>query len=371
MEKSIIVRHTGGGGNEPQGRQDFWSKIPFFKNFSNSKFSVSNENKYYVGVKPQPTLNCVGRIWKRSIKDSSCHPELAAPLVADEKEAYKGGCSQSISGSCHRQKYATICTVSWKKVLDKVGWAFSPTMKLCWGRTLNLQKADSTPSKAAFTLAEVLITLGIIGVVAAMTLPVIVGEYQKQVTVVHLKKFYTTINQALRRSEVDNGEYKYWQIGYDIGASAYFDKYWKPYLRGVTICKTYLECNYTSNQPFSDINGTKAGAVLISETSRTTIKLPDGTVVINFTSMGGTADEEGNLVDDHISGALYVDINGGKGPNRYGKDVFVYIRNESGIINPYLINLKDISTRCNRQTGDGCAAKIMKDGWRIADDYPW
>ena len=313
------------------------SKIPFFKFVSKSNFSVSIVNKYYVGVKPQPTLNCIGRIWKRSIKDSPCHPELAAPLVADEKEAYKGGCSQSISG----------------------------------GRTLNLQKADSTPSKAAFTLAEVLITLGIIGVVAAMTLPVIVGEYQKQVTVVHLKKFYTTINQALRRSEVDNGEYKYWQIGDDIGASAYFDKYWKPYLRGVTICKTYLECNYTSNQPFSDINGTKAGAVLISETSRTTIKLPDGTVVINFTSMGGTADEEGNLVDDHISSALYVDINGGKGPNRFGKDVFVYIRNESGIINPYLINLKDISTRCNRQTGDGCAAKIMKDGWRIADDYPW
>ena len=333
-------------------------------------------------MKPQPTLSCVGRIWKRSIKDSPCHPELAAPLVADVKEAYKGGCSQSISGSCHRQKCVTICTVSGKEVLDKVGWAFSPTMKLCWGRNPNLQKVISSTSRTAthhvrgdlvpaFTLAEVLITLGIIGVVAAMTLPVIVGEYQKQVTVVHLKKFYTTINQALRRSEVDNGEYKYWQIGDDIGASAYFDKYWKPYLRGVTICKTYLECNYTSNQPFSDINGTKTGAVLISETSRTTIKLPDGTVVINFTSMGGTPDEEGNLVGYHISGALYVDINGGKGPNRFGKDVFVYIRNESGIINPYLINLKDISTRCNRQTGDGCAAKIMKDGWKIADDYPW
>lgn len=34
--------------------------------------------------------------------------------------------------------------------------------------------------KKAFTLAEVLITLGIIGVVAAMTLPTLVGEYQKK-----------------------------------------------------------------------------------------------------------------------------------------------------------------------------------------------
>ena len=60
MEKSSIVRHTGGGGNEPQGRQGFWLKLFFSK----LKFSVSNENKYYVGVKPQPTLNCVGLIWK-------------------------------------------------------------------------------------------------------------------------------------------------------------------------------------------------------------------------------------------------------------------------------------------------------------------
>lgn len=43
--------------------------------------------------------------------------------------------------------------------------------------------------KKAFTLAEVLITLGIIGVVAAMTLPTLVGEYQKKQTATQLKKF--------------------------------------------------------------------------------------------------------------------------------------------------------------------------------------
>ena len=204
-----------------------------------------------------------------------------------------------------------------------------------------------------------------------MTLPALIGKYQKQVTVSKLKKFYTSMNQALRHSEADNGEYKYWSSGQDMGAVAYFDKYWKPYLSGVSICKTYKECNYTSNQPFSDINGTHAGAVLISETARTTFKLPDGTVVINFTSMGGQADEEGNLVDTSTSGAIYVDINGGKAPNRYGKDLFVFIRYDNGLINPYLINLKDISTKCNRQTGEGCAAKIMQDGWEIKDDYPW
>ena len=111
MEKSIIAGHTGGGGKEPQGRQGKTPKLVFLKYFSKLKFSVSNN----VGWGFHPNKN------KEIQKSSSCHPELAAPLVADEKEAYKGGCSQSISGSSHRQKCVTICTVSGKEVLDKVG----------------------------------------------------------------------------------------------------------------------------------------------------------------------------------------------------------------------------------------------------------
>ena len=57
----------------------------------------------------------------------------------------------------------------------------------------------------SFTMAEVLITLGIIGIVAAMTLPALIQKYQKQETSARLKKFYTTMNQAIMMSEIDNG----------------------------------------------------------------------------------------------------------------------------------------------------------------------
>ena len=50
MEKPRIVRNTGGGGNEPQGRKGFLSKLPIFKFFTNSNFSVKKEKKCYVGV---------------------------------------------------------------------------------------------------------------------------------------------------------------------------------------------------------------------------------------------------------------------------------------------------------------------------------
>ena len=64
--------------------------------------------------------------------------------------------------------------------------------------------------KAAFTLAEVLITLGIIRIVAAMTLPALMANGRKQETVARLKKFNSMMLQAILLSENDNGPYEYW-----------------------------------------------------------------------------------------------------------------------------------------------------------------
>ena len=70
-------------------------------------------------------------------------------------------------------------------------------------------------SKAGFTLAEVLITLGIIGVVAAMTIPSLMTAYNKHLTETRLKKFYSLFNQAIKLSVVENDEVEGW------------DEYWK------------------------------------------------------------------------------------------------------------------------------------------------
>ncbi len=68
----------------------------------------------------------------------------------------------------------------------------------------------SLHKKAAFTLAEVLITLGIIGVVAAMTMPVLIQNHRNTVVETRLKKFYSAINQAVTMAENDYGEKNYW-----------------------------------------------------------------------------------------------------------------------------------------------------------------
>ena len=62
-----------------------------------------------------------------------------------------------------------------------------------------------------FTLSEVLITLGIIGVIAALTLPNLIAQYNNTIAETRLKKFYSVMNQAILQSVVVNGDYQYWK----------------------------------------------------------------------------------------------------------------------------------------------------------------
>ena len=95
--------------------------------------------------------------------------------------------------------------------------------------------------KAAFTLAEVLITLGVIGCVAALTIPNLMGKYRERVAMTKVKKFYTTMAQVQLRSIADNGEVDGWDwISDEEGKNnekvmAWFNKYWAPYLNNVEV----------------------------------------------------------------------------------------------------------------------------------------
>ncbi len=89
---------------------------------------------------------------------------------------------------------------------------------------------EKLSQKNGFTLAEVLITLGIIGVVAALTIPTLVQNYQEKVTVNKVKKMYSTLSNAYELIKIDNGDYSQWGIGTDTKDDALslrekFEKY--------------------------------------------------------------------------------------------------------------------------------------------------
>lgn len=218
----------------------------------------------------------------------------------------------------------------------------------------------------AFTLAEVLITLGIIGVVVAMTLPTLINSYKKQQTVTHLQKVYTSLNQALRLAEAKYGPYEYWEIPTQGSDShQYYEKYWYPYFKILKSCETYSQCGYKSNFPWLFLNGSRSGTTFAANHRRVPFILSDGTLV-SISIAGGN-----ELVQ---SSAILVDLNGNKLPNKYGIDFFIFSRvNGKGILpSGYTLSNDDINENCsNSGIGNYCAAKIISDGWQIGKDYPW
>lgn len=238
-----------------------------------------------------------------------------------------------------------------------------------------IESATSIPPlknkiQVGFTLAEVLITLGIIGVVAAMTIPTLITNYQKHITVTKLQKAISVLNQAYKLSYDDVGEPSASEA-FAMGAEDYFKKYWAPYIKSAIICTTPQMCGYKTNTPWKLANGNQVTTVATSKNLRTTFYTPDGFLYVIFTG-GGSSESETGVERRWV----YVDINGGEGPNIYGRDLFELTRVEKdgGGIQPqgYDLDSAVINRNCSKKSaGTLCAEKIRRAGWRIEKDYPW
>ena len=223
-----------------------------------------------------------------------------------------------------------------------------------------------------FTLAEVLITLGIIGVVAAMTIPSLIISYQKQETATELKKIYTTLNQAVRLSESENGPSSGWILPATEGnytqSNAYWDTYIIPYL-AVIKKSTANNCfsqnaTWLDGKNFTEFTSTNTRSVILKDGA----SIYFGDIGIGITS--------------YDYGQIWVDLNGVKKPNVVGKDIFkLKFTHKTGRMNLYEINmsrnilLSDGDYHCNKNSGQykghWCGGLIQLDSWQIKDDYPW
>ena len=238
--------------------------------------------------------------------------------------------------------------------------------------------------KFAFTLAEVLITLGIIGVVAAITIPTLVQNYRRHVVANKLKTDISILQQALLRSISDNGTPDTWEIGDGDGDT--FDIYFKPYIKVLKEGTMGFYVKDTYNQE-------NAGLAW-----RKTYKLSNGTIVtfragavsaVGFNRRGRfeiLISEKKNtfyIGKDKLPYSQYI----------YGKDIFAfnfiineddrkfYITSISDYPKDYLLlckkppeYLKEIclngSGGRGYTSGIGCSALLECNGWEFPKDYP-
>lgn len=192
-----------------------------------------------------------------------------------------------------------------------------------------------------FTLAEVLITLGVIGIVAALTIPPLISNYKKRSVGAKLARFYSTMNQALLMAKVENGSLEFNQI--DLNDSEYLNQWYKNYVTKYikTISETVPNSAYYK-------------AIFI-----------DGSGFNSYFS-GRKPDGEPGLNNLYIFYCIDYSscING-----RYdGKNSFLFIlKPEQAMMLTYP------GTTCEKDDLErrwGCATIIKQNNWKIPDDYP-
>jgi type II secretory pathway pseudopilin PulG len=222
----------------------------------------------------------------------------------------------------------------------------------------------------AFTLAEVLIALLIVGVVASLVIPAIIQDTQDAELKTAWKKQYGVLTQATAMVLSDNGG-SLKSIGYLAGQ----------YLQYMSVTKKCTGGQWGGNcWSVHDMSAeSSTGATKFLNNSLVYMNIVplgggnssaienDGTYVI-FGYQDSTCQSNNILFHnyysrlsdegiDNLCGWITVDVNGAKAPNTVGKDIFgVWIR-ENGIV-PY--GAKDLSGTCNPSaSGLGCSAKYL------------
>ena len=202
--------------------------------------------------------------------------------------------------------------------------------------------------KAGFTLPEVLITLGIIGVVAAMTLPALINKTAGAQYKSGLQKSYSILTQALQRLNADQG----FIATRDSYENKSFASYYKKYFNVLKDCNFANCIGGSLDENNTYIIDTYA---TYSKTRKVSSKffddgqfiLTDGMVLL---IEDNTATGEGNSGVGSMF--ITVDVNGyKKKPNAWGHDLFTFqIMNDSGKLLPMGADgttFTDLSTYCS------------------------
>ena len=174
--------------------------------------------------------------------------------------------------------------------------------------------------KIAFTLAEVLITLGIIGVVAAITLPSLIQHNIEKQRVVQLKKAYSELSQAYNLAVEEFGAPTEWGMGgmYEEKSHYIMANNMRKFLKLSVDCVDMTEAQTEKNCGFKGAFGGAQG--IYNERNYKYVVLNDGTLV-QFRIISGACNWPFGAINN-VCGGIDIDINGATPPNRNGEDIF-------------------------------------------------
>lgn len=225
-----------------------------------------------------------------------------------------------------------------------------------------------------FTLAEVLITLGIIGVVAALTIPTLIKNHQKHVYETKVKQTYSLVSNALEAARADYGDPKYWDtfMNFDTSDPDEYNKQHQAHMRNVAA--KYFK-------PYLKVIDEGEGLYLYYMTLNNGVTLtfyPDGGV----TPDGSTFIQSriyiiGSLSHNH---STFLDASRDYSRKDFLMEYSTYTNYQLKFFNYNNSKTRDdyinhSSYGCNSNIQKNrrlyCGSLLFHDGWKIKDSYPW
>ena len=216
-----------------------------------------------------------------------------------------------------------------------------------------LEKEYKTYKKffPAFTLAEVLITLVVIGVIAAITISAIINQTYKQEFVSKLKKAYSAISLATNLIIAEEGLP---ESGWALTDGIY--QLYKVKLVNAKECGYNTGCfeqHNTTGTGYKHLRGYDSDTTNYNTLYKNKLILADGVQVMFYP--GSSCDN--NWINDTFCARIMVDINGMKKPNTFGRDVFIFAINRNGLF-PMGCNY---SCEAKTSNGYGCACRVLRE----------
>lgn len=219
----------------------------------------------------------------------------------------------------------------------------------------------------AFTLAEVLLTLVIIGVIAAMTIPTLNNTVGEQECAARVKKVYSMYGKAFTFARAFGADMDFAQVDKSQQAmNDWYDEFLKPRINTLKVCYDSKGCWNKGNTYYFNgqkVQSNRAGIGIGNQII--TAKLADGTMVNMdmWSNESSIRDQFGIESNGQAIMIIYFDINGERKPNKVGRDVFVMgYSSDLGLVPAFVHKSKSqIKADCSpKKTGVSCIQKYLR-----------
>lgn len=232
---------------------------------------------------------------------------------------------------------------------------------------------------SGFTIAEVFIALAVIAIICAVVLPTMNQSYNNQVFTAKFKRIYNQLNQATEAIMTTNqgsmGTSGINPQGVLGNSNETMRDAYANYLNYINICDTGQSGCWLSMSKYHGLKGSNSlwfdtindgSALVLKDGSLVQFQFLDSKCTYN----NGGEDYFIKNGTNQLCGWIIIDVNGSKGPNLVGRDVFLFDVTTYGLYpvgTPFDGN-SNISQYCSTtsndsENGDSCAARIMEHGY--------